>query len=54
MIEIKDLEEALNENEKRLAEIQAENRVFNRLIEIEKSKIEQEVVEEQEEEFENV
>lgn len=38
MIEIKDLEAALLENEKRLLDIEAENRVFHKLIEIEKSK----------------
>ncbi len=38
MIELKDLEEALQENKKRLSEIEAENRVFCRLIELENSK----------------
>lgn len=38
MIAIKDLEDALKDNERRLAEIEAENRVFHKLIEIEKSK----------------
>lgn len=38
MITIKDLEEALQENAKRLSDIEAENRVFHKLIEIEKSK----------------
>lgn len=52
MIELKDLEEALKENERRLADIEAENRVFSRLIEIEKSKLD-EVVEKQNE-IENV
>lgn len=38
MITITDLENALKENEKRLADIEAENRVFLRLIEIENAK----------------
>lgn len=38
MIELKDLENALQENAKRILDIEAENRVFSKLIEIEKSK----------------
>lgn len=51
MITIKDLENALQENAKRLSDIEAENRVFERLIEIEKSK---EVVENKDEFVENI
>lgn len=38
MIELKDLEDLLIENEKRMSEIEAENRVFLKLIDIEKAK----------------
>lgn len=39
MIELKDLEDLLIVNEKRMADIEAENRVFKKLIDIEKAKM---------------